>query len=76
MNGYEAIVTLLLEAGADAKAKTNVRDERGGGGVRVIRCVCGVDVISVDVISVEGVRHRNPSPFGCGCRWREAGEGG
>ena len=40
-NGKEAVVPLLLEAGADAKAKDKVRDERGGGGgVRVIRCVC------------------------------------
>ncbi len=33
---------MLLEAGADAKAKDDVRDERGGGGggVRVIGCVC------------------------------------
>ena len=41
--GREAIVALLLEAGADIGAKTDVRDERGGGGgggVRVIGCVC------------------------------------
>ena len=41
--GKEAVVPLLLEAGADKEAKNNVRDERGGGGgggVRVIRCVC------------------------------------
>ena len=31
-NGKEAVVALLLEVGADAKAETNVRDERGGGG--------------------------------------------
>ena len=31
-NGKEAVVTLLLEAGADKEAKSNVRDERGGGG--------------------------------------------
>ena len=41
LNGHEAVVPLLLEAGADAKAKNKVRDERGGGGgVRVIGCVC------------------------------------
>ena len=35
-------MALLLEAGADVKAKNDVRDERGGsgGGARVIRCVC------------------------------------
>ena len=39
--GKEAVVPLLLEAGADKEAKKYVRDERGGGGgVRVIGCVC------------------------------------
>ena len=46
LKGYEAIVTLLLEAGADTKAKDKVRDERGGGGgVRVtVVCVCRCDI--------------------------------
>ena len=40
-NGNEAVVAMLLEAGADKEAKDYVRDERGGGGggVRGIRCV-------------------------------------
>ena len=50
-------MALLLEAGADKEAEDDVRDEHGGGGgVRVIGCVCGCDIRWIVDAVVDGVQ--------------------